>query len=54
MQMNTDSRQRYLSLAEIRRRVAQTPVSMAMVRNMVKTINQQSREIACLKNKLGC
>jgi hypothetical protein len=43
-----------LTRAEIRRRIAVTPPTLAMVRHMVKTIKKQNQEIACLRNKLGC
>ena len=45
---------RPLSRDEIRRRVAVAPPTMAIVRNMVRTIKKQNQEITCLRNKLGC
>jgi hypothetical protein len=54
MHTNIDSLKRSLSRSEIRRRVAGAPTSAAVVLHMLKTIQHQRREIACLKKKLGC
>lgn len=51
MQTNTDSLKRPLSRSEIRRRVAGTPPSAAMVKHLIKTVAQLQQELAWLKNK---
>jgi hypothetical protein len=51
MQMNTDPLKRPLSRSEIRRRVAGTPPSTAMVKHLIKTVALLQKENACLKNK---
>jgi hypothetical protein len=52
--MNTDPLKRSLSRSEIRRRVAGTPPSAAMVKHLLKTVAMLQKENACLKKKLGC
>ncbi len=54
MHMNTVSQQRPLTRSEIRLRVAGAPPSSAMVKHLLKTVDQLRKENACLKKKLGC
>lgn len=52
--MNSDPLKRPLSRSEIRLRVAGAPPSSAMVKHLLKTVDQLRKENACLKKKLGC
>lgn len=49
--MNSNPLKRPLSRSEIRRRVAGTPPSSAMVAQLRKTVAQLQQELAWLKNK---
>jgi hypothetical protein len=51
MHTNIDSLKRSLSRSEIRRRVAEAPPSAVMVAQLLKTVAQLRKEIACLKKQ---
>ena len=52
--MNSISAKRPLSRTEIRRRIAETPISAAMIAQMLKTIHKLRQENQWLRSKLGC
>lgn len=51
--MHTNPAKYNLSRSEIRRRVAGTPPSSAMVKHLIKTVAMLQKENAWLKNKRG-